>query len=167
MLDGSSPSPAKRNIRLKPLADGLQIRYPHTSSRNFMSRNQEIFASRREAKWQFRRRLLLTASSILKNDPSEIAWRKVQDSLARRLQSQDVVLRRTAAAWKKYGSDPETVAKRIQEKFLNDTPEGSERHRLQDLSEGHPFACIIPEELRAEIYELTYGSSQSSISASK
>ena len=35
-----------------------------------------------------------------------------------------------------------------------------ERHRLQDDSEGHPFACIIPEEVRTNLYSLAYGTVQ-------
>lgn len=122
-----------------------------------MSSNQHDFETRREAKWQFRRRLLLAAASILENDTTGESWEKVRASLSHRKNNPDTVIRQTAANWENCGSTPETMIKNIREKYQKDTPEGPERHRLQDISEGHPFASMIPEETRSELYNLAYG----------
>ena len=86
-----------------------------------MSSNQKDFERRREAKWQFRRRLLLAAASILENDPTGGAWEKVCASIARRKNNPDPVVRQTAAHWEKYGGTAKAMVRAIREKYQKET----------------------------------------------
>lgn len=127
---------------------------------NFTDR--EIFLMRLEPKWQFRRGLLLCSAKILKGDNIGDAWQKILADLSRRKSNPDDVIHRLADNWKKRSTSPKAFIQFILENFEKDTAEGPARHRLQDLSEGHPSAAIITETQRAEIYRQAYHALQPS-----
>ncbi|MBC7980161.1 MAG: hypothetical protein H7Y36_06320 [Armatimonadetes bacterium] len=88
----------------------------------------------------------------LETDGIGEAWQKTLTDLAERKSNSDDVIRRLADNWMKRATSAEALIQFIRENFEADTAEGPARHRLQDLSEGHPFAAIISETERMSIY---------------
>lgn len=113
---------------------------------------REILLMRLEAKWQFRRLQLLRGMFHLKADKTSEAWEKTLKDLAERKSNPDNVIRRLADNWMKRATSAQALIQFIRENFEADTAEGPTRHRLQDLSEGHPFGAIISETERMTIY---------------
>lgn len=112
---------------------------------------QTIFESRREAKWQFRRSLLLRVSALMEEKPEGV-WTDITGNVGRLLASPSESIRKSAKRWLRFaGNTPEQVRRTIQRYFLTDTPEGPRRHKLQDLSDGHPFAGILPDHEIAQL----------------
>jgi hypothetical protein len=143
------------------LQNGWKNRHPPSNVLpQKMSPNQLLFESRQEAKWQFRRMLLLSGADILERDVSGEAWEKIQKDLEERETHPDKVIQMLARNWRKHATSQAALVRYIRNHFEQDTPGGPIRHKLQDQSEGHPFAAILPETLRAEIYRQAYKSLQ-------
>lgn len=104
--------------------------------------------------------LLLCGADILEKDVSGEAWKKIQKDLEERETNPDKVIQMLARNWRKHAASQAALIRYIRDQFEQDTPEGPSRHKLQDLSEGHPFAAILPETQRAEIYRQAYKSLQ-------
>lgn len=113
-----------------------------------MSSNHEISEARREAKWQFRRRLLLEAADILETQPDKV-WPQVEKTLELLRSSSSPSIRHNTKRWLRFaGNSPEKTKATIKTFFTPDTPEGPKRHKLQDLSDGHPFTGILSGNTR-------------------
>ena len=118
--------------------------------------DRDIFLLRLEAKWQFQRTLLLAAAALLEQDSSGRLWEKTQIDLAERLANPDEIIRKTARAWKRRSPQKKVLIQVIRDKFEQETPEGTRRHKLQEIFEGYPFAAIVPEPQRSELYRRAY-----------
>lgn len=119
--------------------------------------DREMFLMRLEAKWQFRRVLLLRGIFHLEKDKTGEAWQKTLADLAGRKSNPDEVIRRLADNWIKRATSAAALIQFIRENFETDTAEGPARNQLQDLSEGPPFGAIISETERVTIYRWAFG----------
>ena len=100
--------------------------------------------------------LLLNCKDILEKDVSGEAWEKIQKDLEERETNPDKLIQMLARNWRKHAASQATLIRYIRNHFEQDTPEGPLRHKLQDQSEGHPFAAILPETVRIETYRKAY-----------
>jgi hypothetical protein len=115
--------------------------------------NRNLFYTRLEAKWQFRRLLLLEVAGMLEREGN--SWQISQDNLQKLLASPSASIRKNTRRWLRFaGTGAEETARTIRFRFGEDTPEGPRRHKLQDLSDGHPFSGVVSslvlEDLRNE-----------------
>jgi len=112
---------------------------------------REIFLMRREAKWQFRRGLLLAIANILDKQPDQI-WPDVSQISAKLLASPSPSIRQSTKRWIRFaGQTPESVVQTIRSRFTTDTPEGPRRHKLQDQSDGHPFSGCLSNDMLQQL----------------
>lgn len=116
-----------------------------------MLATKEIHLINREAKWQFRRLLMLEVARKLEGDP-EATWTKISATLASLSASASPSTRRNARRWIRFaGNTPSKTIGVIQRHFSADTPDGIRRQKLQDLSDGHPFAGVVSDKIVARI----------------
>ena len=102
---------------------------------------------RREAKWQFRRELLLQVAELIEGQPEQV-WPKITGNLERQLGSPANATREATRRWLRLaGNTPGQVTAAIRRHFLTDTHEGPKRLKLQDRTDGHPFAGILPDQV--------------------
>ena len=110
-----------------------------------LQNRQTTFESRREAKWQFRRSLLLRVEKLMGEQPEQV-WAKITANLKRQMESPSDSTRRSTKRWLRFaGKTPQQIKETIQRYFLAETPEGPVRHKLQDLTDGHPFAGVLSD----------------------
>jgi len=111
---------------------------------------------RLDSKWQYQRAMLLKCAELLTKDSTDKLWVKTQKDLEERLQNPDIIVRQKAMDWKKRAPNKLSLIQFILNTFGENPPEGPKRHKLQSMFEGYPFACIIPENVRKEIYQQAY-----------
>lgn len=112
-----------------------------------------LFLTRREAKWQFRRGLVLEVAKILEQEPDRV-WPQISETLAKLSASPSPSIKKNTRRWIRFvGKTPGTTIQTIRTYFSWDTAEGPRRHKLQDLSDGHPFSGILPESSLKKLRE--------------
>lgn len=126
---------------------------PQTSHKKMSHTTREIFQTRREAKWQFRRGLVLEVAKILEQEPNRV-WPQISETLAKLSTSPSPSIKKNTRRWIRFaGKTPGTTIQTIRTYFSWDTPEGPRRHKLQDLSDGHPFSGILPDSILKRLRE--------------
>lgn len=152
---------------LGAMVDVLESESPKVPTKKTVRKtsNHQIFRSRQEAKWQFRRKLLLTTANLLEKK-SEQVWPKVTKTVSMLLSNPSTSIQKSTRRWLRFaGNSPQVTIQTIRAQFGQDTPEGPRRHKLQDLSDGHPFSGILSEATLRKLREDAYKNCGADISA--
>ncbi|MFT3991190.1 MAG: hypothetical protein QM680_07250 [Luteolibacter sp.] len=121
-----------------------------------MESRQFIHLRNWEAKWQFRRKLLLEIARLLEDAPDE-TWRSVSRMAEKLSSDPGSGGRYHVKKWRRFfGNTPAKNIETICRYFATDTPRGRRREKLQDLSDGTPFSGIVPSSKLQQMREDAY-----------